>query len=198
MADKSEQGEAPKRQRRSRPPVGDSGKGGSDPSSEHAKDELFSEMAIAAQEAVTEPGTNLPISSAVSPQAKEEVYEDEFRLNQRANREMRRLAFYVVGGLSAIYVLVLLCVLWRFFDGRLLASILGAPGGNFDWHMLVLVGVALVIFAAIPLSLAMALGKMISESSSKADSFDLKMPNTELGKVLVELLKSMLAASKSA
>ncbi|MCF3492626.1 hypothetical protein GUV62_07890 [Stenotrophomonas maltophilia] len=198
MADKSEQGEAPKRKDRARPSENAKEQVGGDSSRRKVKDQLFSEMAIAAQEAVTDPATSPPISSAVSPQAKEEVYDDEFRLNQRANREMRRLAFNVVGGVSALYVIVLLCVLWRFFDGRLLASILGAPGANLDWHMLVLIGVALVIFAAIPLSLAMALVKMISESSTKADSFDLKMPNTELGKVLLELFKSMLAASKSA
>ncbi len=160
-------------------------------------DERYSEMAIAAQEAIVDPAVAAPTHTPVSPNAKEEIYEDETRLNKRANREMRKLAFYVVGGLSGVYVLVLLCVLWRFFDGRLLASILGAPGGHLDWHMLVLIGVALVIFAAIPLSLTMALMKMISEASTDSEGSDFKTPNSELGKVLLELFKSMLAASKT-
>lgn len=161
-------------------------------------DEPYSEMAIAAQEAVVDPAiTATTTHTPVSPNAKVEIYEDETRLNKRANREMRKLAFYVVGGLSGVYVLVLLCVLWRFFDGRLLASILGAPGGHLDWHMLVLIGIALVIFAAIPLSLTMALMKMISEATTDSEGSDFKTPNTELGKVLLELFKSMLAASKA-
>lgn len=160
-------------------------------------DERYSEMAIAAQEAVVDPAVAAPTHTPVSANAKEEIYEDETRLNKRANREMRKLAFYVVGGISGVYVLVLLCVLWRFFDGRLLASILGAPGGHLDWHMLVLIGIALVIFAAIPLSLTMALMKMISEASADTEGSDFKTPNSELGKVLLELFKSMLAASKT-
>ncbi len=157
----------------------------------------FSEMKIAAQEAVTDTVANSQSSNVVPSNAKEEVYEDETRLNKEANRKMRRLAFNVVGGVCVLYVLVLLCVLWRFFDGRLLASVLGAPGGHLDWHLLVLIGVALVVFAAIPLSFTMALVKMISDSSSQEDSFELKTPNTELGKVLLELIKSMLASSKA-
>ncbi len=153
-------------------------------------------MKIAAQEAVTDPVAKLQSPSVVPSNAKVEVYEDETRLNREANRKMRRLAFNVVGGVCVLYVLVLLCVLWRFFDGRLLASILGAPGGHLDWNLLVLIGVALVVFAAIPLSFTMALVKMISDSSSQDESFELKTPNTELGKVLLELIKSMLASSK--
>lgn len=194
MGESTGSDEPPKRRRRRPRKAKIAGATGS--ASAKKNSQPYSEMKIAAQEAVTDSVAKSQSSNVVPSNAKVEVYEDETRLNKEANRKMRRLAFNVVGGVCVLYVLVLLCVLWRFFDGRLLASVLGAPGGHLDWHMLVLIGVALVVFAAIPLSFTMALVKMISDSSSQEDSFELKTPNTELGKVLLELIKSMLASSK--
>lgn len=153
----------------------------------------FIEMAQSARTADTSAPAGTP---ELASRGKFEIYGDEFQLTQAAHRRMRGWAFVVIGVLTTLYLLVLLCVLWRFFDGRLIASILGVPGGPLDWHVLVLVGIALVIFAAIPLSFAMALVKMISDRDAE-DETRLRMPSTELGKVLVDLFKSMAAAAKN-
>lgn len=160
-----------------------------------AAPEAFPELAQAAAEAAADVA-QLP-SPAVPQSAKVEVYADEHRLNQAANRKLRNVAFYAVGALTALYVLVLLCVLWRFFDGRLLSSIIGASSGSLDWHVLVLIGIALVIFAAVPLSFTMALVKMISDRSDCSDEVALKTPSTELGKVLLDLFRSIAQAARS-
>lgn len=147
------------------------------------------EMAVAAQEGAD----SLPTDLGIPQSALTEVYRDQLELNLAAHRKMRLIAFNVVGVLSALYLLCLLCVLWRFFDGELLASVIGAQRGTLNWHLLVLTGIALVIFAAIPLSLVMALVKMISDKDE--DASNIKTPTVELGKVLYDLIKGFVAGS---
>lgn len=134
-----------------------------------------------------------PNDLGIPPTALVEVYKNQAEQSLEAHLRMRLLAFYVVGILSTAYLLCLLCVLWRFFDGELLAAVIGASRGGINWHLLVLIGIALVIFAAIPLSLVMALVKMISDKDE--DGSNIKTPTVELGKVLYDLIKGFVASS---
>jgi hypothetical protein len=144
------------------------------------------ESAKAASAATATSDTDVP-STALT-----EDFRSQTEENMSAHRRMRWWAFGVVGSVCGIYLLALLCVLWRFFDGHLIAAMLGA-NDTLNWHVLVLIGMALVIFAAVPLTLVMALVRMISEQVREPDT--IKMPTTELAKLFFETAKSMFSAT---
>jgi len=156
--------------------------------SEKPEEPDFSEMGPAAEHSAREASTSPGAVTDVPGTALTEEFRNQTEQNMSAHRRMRWWAFGVVGAVSGLYLLVLLCVLWRFFDGRLIAAMVGA-GPSLNWHVLVLVGIALVIFAAIPLTLLMALVRMISEQRAEPDA--IKMPATELAKLFFETAKAM-------
>lgn len=151
--------------------------------------ERHPEMKVAAEEAAS-----VLVNVPVSPDARDETYEDITRRTLEAHLLMRKVAFYTTGILSTIYLLCLLCVLWKFFDGELLASVIGASKNEVNWHVLVLIGIGMVIFAAIPLSLIMAVVKMVSGKNEETND-DIKTPAMELGKALYELVKGFVEKS---
>lgn len=153
----------------------------------------FPEMEQAAAEAgkaASETIASATMDIEVPRTAYTEDYASEIQRNMAAYRRMRWTAFLGVGVISAIYLLALLCVMWRLFGSEYLPAVIGATP-KFDWHILVMIGVALVIFAAIPLSLVMALVRMISEQKPDGNG-DIKIPATELAKVLVDALKNFV------
>jgi hypothetical protein len=141
--------------------------------------------------AAVDPST-APANPDVPASAYTEVYRSEVEKNMRANRAKRWWAFGVAGTLGTLYLLVLLWVLWCLMDGRFLAALVGASD-SLNWHILVLLGIVLVIFAAIPLSLVMALVEMISEREAEP-GMDIRTPSTELGRILYDLLKGISSA----
>ncbi len=146
-------------------------------------------MKEAAEESAASPSINVPIPTTALSENYDQITKDTLE----AHLQMRQVAFYSAGALSAVYLVCLLCVLWKFFDGELLAAIIGASQDEVNWHILVLIGIGLVIFAAIPLSLVMAVVKMVSGKDE--DTSDIKTPTSELGKVLYELVKGFIEKS---
>ncbi|WP_144774321.1 MULTISPECIES: hypothetical protein [unclassified Luteimonas] len=150
----------------------------------------FAEMAVSAQEAASAPvnsslGTEIPPSIA-------DRYATELHSNMQAHRIMRWVAFGGIGFISLIFVLCLLVVMSRIlhWEAESVPRILRDAK---DWHAWAFVGACLVIFAAIPLSLMMALIRMISVDQEDPGAAEIRTPATELGKVLIELFKAITA-----
>ncbi|MGA6142612.1 hypothetical protein, partial [Providencia sp. NPDC089930] len=101
-----------------------------------------------------------------------------------------------LGGLIALFLFILLCTLVDLLDRNFLLRLV-EKGADLNWHILVFSGVAIAVFAAVPLSLAMALVKMISLTQHSDSSGDYKTPTTELGKVILDLIKSVANAAKT-
>lgn len=153
----------------------------------------FPEMERAAAESgkvASETIASAAVDIDVPETAYTEQYSSEIQQNMAAYRRMRWAAFFGIGLISGLYLLALLCVMWRLFGSDYLPAVLGATP-SFDWHILVMIGAALVIFAAIPLSLVMALVRMISEQKPEGNG-EIKIPSTELTKVLVDALKNVV------
>ncbi|KAB7767588.1 hypothetical protein CKY51_10995 [Xanthomonas maliensis] len=109
---------------------------------------------------------------------------------------MRWTAFICLGGLIALFLFVLLLTLVELLDRTFLLKLV-EQGKELNWHILVFGGVVVAVFAVVPLSLAMALVKMISLSQHSDAGGDYKTPTTELGKIVLELIKSVAKAAKS-
>lgn len=158
----------------------------------------FSAMAAAAQEAAgvfesnpVVPGVGNPGNSGTL----REEYAKQIDLNHKAHREMRWVAFIGIGAFVALFLFILLFTLVALLDREMILRLV-SPDAVLNWHVLVFFGLLVAVFAAIPLSLAMALVKMISERDSSPEDSGLKMPSTELGKVILDLMKSVIAAAK--
>lgn len=137
--------------------------------------------------AIEDAATHPVAEDTSARQELKEQYSDEERDNSKAHRRMRWWAFGVLGTVCIAYLITLLIALARIFFCDILPKVI--PTGS-DWHTLVLVGIALVVFAAVPLSLAMALVRMISEGGPDAEKPSLKTPQLEAIKIAFELLKS--------
>lgn len=121
--------------------------------------------------------------------------EDQLAENIAANRKKRWWAFRVIGAIVILFFALLMGALCKLFFGNHLAGIVGAANAGWQWHVLVFMGVGLVILAAIPLSLTLAVVRMISEGSTD-NSSDVKTPNVELAKALAEMFRTIAASFK--
>lgn len=119
--------------------------------------------------------------------------EDQLAENIAANRNKRWWAFGVIGAIVVLFFALLMGALCKLFFGNHLAGIVGAANSGWQWHVLVFMGVGLVILAAIPLSLTLAVVRMISEGSAD-NSSDVKTPNVELAKALAEMFRTIAAS----
>lgn len=154
----------------------------------------FGEMKTAAEQSAKDADKEIKHpqnTTPVSPNALTETLDNQLALNMMANRKLRNMAFYVLGGLSVVFLLALLCVLWRFFNADGLAAIAGATNAD-DWHLLVLVGIGFAAFSGIPLSLLISLMRMISEKNNEKDdeSIVLTSANAEVLKLFLALFKT--------
>ncbi|HEY1033980.1 MAG TPA: hypothetical protein VGE09_03250 [Pseudoxanthomonas sp.] len=161
----------------------------------------FGAVGVAAEEAAQNPDIVNPPSTpedqptVLSPKARVETYDDQVLENMRAHRQLRTWAFFVAGGIALAFFGLLWCALKQvFFDGYL-AGILGASTQPDSWHSLVLIGVSLALLATIPLSLCLALVRMVSDKD-QGDESSVKMATTELGKVLYDLIKGFVTQAK--
>ncbi|WP_341809384.1 hypothetical protein WMO32_01730 [Xanthomonas oryzae pv. oryzicola] len=152
----------------------------------------FAEIDVAAKESLedVESGKSKQKVSPAPPNSMVEAYKNQHELSEEANRFLRGRAFACLGVACMVYLVCLLIALLSMTDNSSLALLLRADGTN--WHALMLLGLILVIFAAVPLSLAMALVKMISradqEGSSKGSG--ITTPQLELFKVFLEMVKA--------
>ena len=162
-------------------------KGGDD-----SGDEQFSGMKQAAEESAKAADAELKdphANTLVSPKSLTERYKDQIEENMKAHRTMRFIAFYSLGVTSLLYLLLLLCVLWRFFEIEGLAAIVGASTDS-NWHVLVLMGLGFAAFSAIPLSLLISLMRMISDKpDEKSEDISITSTHAEGLKLLLSLLK---------
>lgn len=118
---------------------------------------------------------------------------DEHRKNIEAHRRKRWFAFWGISVISTVFFGMLIAIFWQIISDNYLLFIIGAADKSWQWHILVFLGGALVLAAAVPLSLAMALVKMISdtEKSGGDGSSDLKAPGIELAKAIIDLCRSV-------
>lgn len=121
--------------------------------------------------------------------------EDQLRYNQKANRKMRWMAFGVIGGLIVFFFLLLMAALFKIFFGSYLASIISAASVGWQWHILIFLGATLVLLAAVPLSLSLALVRMISDKKDD-EAQEIKAPSVELIKALAHICKSVATSMK--
>lgn len=118
---------------------------------------------------------------------------DEHRKNIEAHRSKRWIAFWGISFVSFIFFGMLIFIFYQIISDDYLPVIIGAADKTWQWHILVFLGGALVLAAAVPLSLAMALVKMISDTDKGGNesSSDLKAPGIELAKAIIDLCKSV-------
>jgi hypothetical protein len=118
------------------------------------------------------------------------IFSDEARLTSQANRYMRLAAFMILGMMSIYFLFSLLEFLESMlrFDSPILDLMIDR---EMDWHVWLVLGLALLTFAAVPLTLTMALLRMINPSNKDdaEKSLGLVTPQLELAKLCVEALK---------
>lgn len=158
------------------------------------KDGDFQEMKVVAEESAKDAAKEIKApqgTTPVSSKAYSEEQDNQIALNMAANRDFRKQAFYVLGSISVLFLLSLLCVLWRFFNSDGLAGIAGAANAD-DWHLLVLIGIGFAAFSGIPLSLLISLMRMIGEKDHGKDeeSVTLTSANAEVLKLFLALFKA--------
>ena len=120
---------------------------------------------------------------------------DEYKKNIEAHRNKRWYAFWGISSVSIGFFILLGVFISRILSDNFLPAVIGAASSNWEWHILVFLGAVLALTAAIPLSLAMALVKMISDKEKdESDGGDMKAPGIELAKAIVELCKSVTSA----
>lgn len=102
-------------------------------------------------------------------------------------------AIPIAGIACAAYLIGLACFLARFFAMELPIVAALVAGEKMDWHVWFILALAMVILAAVPLTLAHAIVRMISsEKSDSDDGAKVVTPQLELAKVLSGLLASVL------
>ncbi|UYK72562.1 hypothetical protein [Xanthomonas sacchari] len=152
----------------------------------------FAEIDAAAKESLedVESGKSKQEISPASPDSMVEIYRNQHELSEEANRSLRGQAFVWLGVACLVYLGCLLIALLSLIDNSSLALLLRTDGTN--WHALILLGLILVIFAAVPLSLAMALVKMISRADQETGGkgSGITTPQLELFKVFLEMVKA--------
>lgn len=161
----------------------------------------FAEVGMAAdlaakEDAVTNPDDSERDHSGLPSKSWQETYSNEVQQNMEAHRKMRFWAFIGLSVIVVVFLAALLAALIRIFCGDFLVATLGASPKGWEWHVLVFVGVCLALLAAIALSLSLAVMRMISDKDAD-DGSGLKTPNTELGKVLFDLIKGFVSQGKS-
>lgn len=108
--------------------------------------------------------------------------------NLSAYRGLRKDAFYWIGGVCLVYLIALLIILICLLATRsplVLALLSNNPTPN--WHPLIVMSVALVILATVPLSLGLGLLHMASEGRSESSEKNgVKIPSAVLLKVLMD------------
>ena len=96
---------------------------------------------------------------------------------------------------TGVFFALLIAFILSLIFSDVLSGIIEKASTSGHWHVLVFLGVALTLLAAIPLSLAMALMKMISDKDSTgSDGGDMKAPGIELAKAIIDLCKNVTAA----
>lgn len=154
-----------------------------DPPSGHGHPEMDLEAEASANDVPSYPTG----PSKDAPTKWSETYSDELQKNLQSHRTLRKVAFWTVGVTGGLYLIALLWTLWGFFHRGGLYALLFLARGQ-DWHVLILVGVVLTIFAAIPITLVMGLVRMISERDDPGSKSNVKTPNGEFIRLLAEAL----------
>lgn len=125
---------------------------------------------------------------------------DQVIKNLEAHRRKRWFAFWSISVFSAAFFGLLWFAIFNVFKGHFLTGVLGAASANWSWHILVFLGAALVILAAVPLSLTMGIVKMISEKENREEGGGegmVKSPFLELAKQIADLSKAVVSFSSS-
>ncbi|AZR24411.1 hypothetical protein C9397_14400 [Xanthomonas vasicola pv. vasculorum] len=155
-------------------------------------DKAFPEIAPAAREAAGAAQGRGSSNSPAPPKAKREVYLDQYELSEEAHRSFRRWAFYAVGVASLAYLVMLPIAIFFVVDDNSLAILASARGAG--WHVILLTGLVLVILAAVPLSLTLALVRMISSGKQDNDEGNrnpgITTPQIELVKAMLDMVKA--------
>jgi hypothetical protein len=141
------------------------------------------------------PSVNQPATTDPSLSTSSNPLRDEYKKNIEAHRNKRWYAFWGISSVSIVFFAILGIFICRMLSDNFLPAVIGAASSNWEWHILVFLGAVLALTAAIPLSLAMALVKMISDKEKdESDGGDMKAPGIELAKAIVELCKSVTSA----
>lgn len=120
---------------------------------------------------------------------------EEYRKNIEAHRNKRKTAFFAGMIATGVFFALVIAFILSLIFSDVLSEIIKAASTSGHWHVLVFLGVVLTLLAAIPLSLAMALMKMISDKDSTgSDGGDMKAPGIELAKAIIDLCKNVTAA----
>lgn len=151
-------------------------------------DESFPEVGIAADEAAKDSALDKhnPDDPAIPAKTDTESYRNQVELDMEAYRKLRWSAAIFVGILALIFFLSLAAAFCRIFFGNYLIELIEAASAGGQWHTLFFLGIVLAIFSAIPLSLSLAVVKMIS-GKSQDGSTEVKIPVIELARAIAEL-----------
>jgi len=145
------------------------------------------------------PDSPLPGGSAgkTDPALSPNGMNEELKNNVVANRRKRWSAFIFIGLVVAAFFGMLLTAFYKLFFGTYLVEAITAANDSWQWHVLVFLGVALVLLAAIPLSLSLAMVKMIEDGRQEESGSGVKTPSVELVKALADIFKAVASSIKS-
>lgn len=151
-------------------------------------DESFPEVGIAADEAAKDSALDKhnPDDPAIPAKTDTEAYRNQVELDMEAYRKLRWWAAIFVGILTLIFFLLLIGAFRHIFFGNYLIELIEAASAGGQWHALLFLGIVLAIFSATPLSLGLAVIKMIS-GKSQDGSTEVKIPAIELARAIAEL-----------
>lgn len=111
-------------------------------------------------------------------------------------RRMQWWTFVALGFVCLIFLFSLMRLMFKMIsDKEVLAVVVHAN----DWHVLTFLGIALIVFASVPLSLALAILKMVSQpgiadSKESRDDAVLTTPQLELLKAIIDAFKAFKGA----
>lgn len=140
-------------------------------------------------DAVVSEEPNLSASdTSLALQEQSNLYSNEKIKNDKQNRELRFVAFIFFGLISLLYLVCLLATVHNLLSGQSPLIYYMTKQGVTDWHAWLLLGLILIIFAVIPLSILNGLVKMVSEKTEPED-MKLMLPQIEALKHLIDLLR---------
>ncbi|KHS08016.1 hypothetical protein RM61_07265 [Xanthomonas phaseoli pv. phaseoli] len=154
----------------------------------------FSQIGPAARATAKEADRVRTMPGSVSPapnEARSEDYETQHTLSEVANRKWRKYAFLALGVSCLVYLLLLPFAICMVINDSTLAVLASTSKGA--WQVIALIGLVLVILAAVPLSLSLTLVKMISRfgdhTDDKSSELGITTPQIEFVKALLEMFK---------
>lgn len=153
--------------------------------------EFYEAIDKAAKVAAEDPAVTSPATAGSSPapgQAMTEEYNNQVAKNMAAFRMMRWIAFLLIGATCAVFLMALgYFVVALLYKNSFIAALSATPA-HWGWHALVFVCALMVLLAVVPMTLGLALIRMVSNSRDDGRD-EIPVPSSQLIKFLGMCMK---------